>query len=733
MYRALLAIIAGLLIGAGNGAPHFDTLYRPPAYDGMASSGLSHAAKDQQLEESPTFSLLSGGNCRGGFSSGACAFSGGLAPMSGVSKLSPGSGVTINSKNFSPMLVYDAKNCTSASCTATSGFGETLSKVEGGTDFTTAVPTPFLDVSTAIDCNGGDYLEGATTAGDITTEDFYIEVMLRRITNSGANTVLFGKNTATAGYGVFNQDSGGNLFKVTIADGVDTATTVGPAVGTLGDDYVFCTYAVDRSEASVNGSLVTCNGVSGTGVDTSLVGSLANANKVTLCAGSTGTFKFTGHVLYAAVYKAANWFAGGAQNVTDWEAIHRIRWAKINGMHADIAGGQPYPVVATRAAHLFLDFADPSNARRHMWVMGHHWPFVTSRIFGGPRFSGYVAEPAETNRALRSEEMATSWTAVSATITVDTHVSPVGTTTADNITGLAADTQHGITQVITANASREQLSGFFAPADNNFVKLEITTIANAFAYFNVSTCTVGTVGAAATAFTEFWGVPSLFSGTVPWCRAIISFTATGAADTYRILSANADNDDTYLGDGNVDTRLWGIMAGDWNGGYVGSYIRTTNATVTKAAEVYRYAGGANLGVGSQVPMTISAVQYAENFNLLLDVTVVDVNNAGSTTLRSRLMNQSSNDNTAGEVWDTTLQLFAEATTDIYLGTRHPYNWTWSANNGQMCVDNITCTQDLSGTVPTGLDQIWIGSNGASLEQPLSMISDVKIFPRRKGP
>jgi hypothetical protein len=216
---------------------------------------------------------------------------------------------------------------------------------------------------------------------------------------------------------------------------------------------------------------------------------------------------------------------------------------------------------------------------------------TTSTINSAPRFDhnpttgeslGLLVEEARTNLLLRSEEFDNaSWTKNAATITANATVSPNGTTTADKLVETAVNNSHWPGVLSLGLASNIYTVSVYAKAAER-TELSIfidTSVTRRTAYFNLSN---GTLGAISVGITS--SIQSVGNG---WYRCSITLSAAESLINVVYTTAVGGNN-IYLGDGTSGIYLWGAQLEA--GAFPTSYIPTTTATVTRAADVATITG-----------------------------------------------------------------------------------------------------------------------------------------------
>ena len=225
-------------------------------------------------------------------------------------------------------------------------------------------------------------------------------------------------------------------------------------------------------------------------------------------------------------------------------------------------------------------------------TVGEYIP-TTSTINSAPRFDhnpttgeslGLLVEEARTNLLLRSEEFNDAYWTTSVLVASNSTTSPDGVLTAD----LLADT-------VDASAQAHQVSRILSVTSGVAYTLS--------AYIKAGTGIGFSLGASAAGaftveqrvvFNAVTGVATLSLGTPTnisitptgsgWyrCSCVITPTTTGNA-TIVLRLYNSAGAGFYQGDGTQNAYLWGAQLEA--GSFPTSYISTTSATVTRAADV----------------------------------------------------------------------------------------------------------------------------------------------------
>ena len=199
---------------------------------------------------------------------------------------------------------------------------------------------------------------------------------------------------------------------------------------------------------------------------------------------------------------------------------------------------------------------------------------------------GLLVEEARTNLLVRSEEFENvAWTpSNAATPTANIAVAPNGTLTADKIITNNGLSSGLVFQTFALSASTTYTFSAYAKAvEWGWTTLQLRGPENvsAGAWFDLTNGSVGTIDAGVSATIQAVG-----NG---WYRcAVTKTTSTGVSTSrQRIYTTNANSVFT-TGDGTSGIYVWGAQLEE--GAFPTSYIPTTSATATRAADVASITG-----------------------------------------------------------------------------------------------------------------------------------------------
>jgi hypothetical protein len=250
------------------------------------------------------------------------------------------------------------------------------------------------------------------------------------------------------------------------------------------------------------------------------------------------------------------------------------------------------------------------------------------------------------------------------------------------------------------------------------MKLDVSSVANAYAYYNLSTGAVGTVGAGANSTgIEAWG-----GG---WYRCWIAYTGGAAAHDHEIFPAEADGDETFAGDdATASIYVWGAQHEDDGTVIPSSYIPTTTAAATRIKDALsRTISGMTTGKfvlsarvltgpthnNTQVKQ-IASLSYDDDNRIGLSITAADVPNAIVVAAAS----------TTADVTGTTDMTDGTGWRDVKCTAR--------STSVKLLVSGASeGTPDTSATMPTAPTSLKIGCSLAALTgQPLALIREIKV-------
>lgn len=634
------------------------SVFRPPAIAGCYPRGSGVAASDT------TFLALSS--------------------ASGAANLP--STLTINGITVSPAARYEGASLTGTDGSLPGIAGPTLALASTGASYTSAF-APFTGTDASIAFGGGKYLAVTDTALDLGTDDF---VIVMETTSSPTNTYS-GKTASAAlpstGQPGWNVQVSSTLINLTIADASAQVQIAMSATTGARHLLVFC---VDRSEASTNGGRGYINGaLAGSANLSTAAGSLDNAAAFCLSKGGASGISFF------AVYKRANWFAGGAQNATDMAAIAKEVAARFEGTYAATGLGSCVPLIKTRSSLAYIDrVVDDGTGERRLFMVSPNWTRLCRRkeIAGGEFFAGALLEAQSTNICLQSETFDNAtWTKTDVTVTANALAAPDGNTTADAIVPSVAAGTHFALQAITLTAASHQFSVFAKMGAQRYLGLFLSVLSNGI-MFDLQAGTVGTkFDSAANVVGK---IENYGNG---WYRCTAQFTGTAVSWNHQLFLSNADwaNNATatnnFTGDGvTVGCYLFGaqveVSPQDTN---PSSYIATTTASVTRTQDTLQYdtsngnyaVGPGQLSVDVMYPFSKAPAAGHElanasaGFSSIVDAVSLRTNTLTGTALAF--------ENIGGAA-----EFSITGTSSNVDGEKHTLTNSWATNAGKLLVDGV---------------------------------------------
>ena len=202
-----------------------------------------------------------------------------------------------------------------------------------------------------------------------------------------------------------------------------------------------------------------------------------------------------------------------------------------------------------------------------------------------------VEAEARTNLTLRSAEFDNaSWIKTAATIAPNGSLAPDGTVAMDKLVEDTANSTH-YTHQARAGSNETTTSSVYAKAgERTRFKLEMSNFASAScgAIFDVSTGTVVSVDAPNADYTATSATIVNAGNGIYRCTLTVTKAAVNATNNATILLVSGTSI-SYLGDGASGLFLWGAQLEIAS--FVSSYIPTTSAAVTRAADIATVTGG----------------------------------------------------------------------------------------------------------------------------------------------
>jgi hypothetical protein len=364
-------------------------------------------------------------------------------------------------------------------------------------------------------------------------------------------------------------------------------------------------------------------------------------------------------------------------------------------------------------------------------TVGEYIP-TTSTINSAPRFDhdpttgeslGLLVEEQRTNLLLRSEEFDdASWNSAAGarTITPNSVAAPDGLLTADTFAADGTTNAHFVSQSLTLSAVPYAYSVFAKAGTNNFLQLRtFNAFGGMWANFDLATGVVGTVGFVSGA------APTSSIQAYPngWYRCKMLFTPTATTSS---VAANIVNSASAGGSSanslSTTLYLWGAQLEA--GAFPTSYIPTTDATATRAADVASITGSNFSSWYRQDEGTVFAEFVPRTFAQSCGLLSLD-NGTTSERLQTRL---STNGKGAFVVVDGgSVQANFGTVASTSLNTKGRLATSFAVNSFKVSLNGGSVASDTSGTLPTVAQAVIGNAVGVSIFN--GPISRIAFWPR----
>jgi len=329
---------------------------------------------------------------------------------------------------------------------------------------------------------------------------------------------------------------------------------------------------------------------------------------------------------------------------------------------------------------------------------------------------GLLIEEARTNLLTYSEDFSNAaYSKTDCSVTSNATTAPDGTTTADKLSFATTNNSfHFISKGITMGAESHTVSAFFKAGEVASASIFLSRGGNVGGSFNLSTGVATASGTGNTA-----NMVDVGNG---WYHC--SVTNDGSTDIDNSIRLGIGNGalSSFVGVIGQGIFAWGAQLEA--GAFPTSYIPTTGATATRAADVASIPT-ANFGYNSDAgSILVEAQRFGTNAyprSVMIDAgnesTSIGLGAWGSVTSLTAL-----------------IKVGGVKQAEMFLGnigtSAFKNSLAYKENDFAASRDGNTVLTDTSGVVPTGLTTLTIGRNGVTTQFLNGHIKSIQYYPRR---
>jgi hypothetical protein len=317
---------------------------------------------------------------------------------------------------------------------------------------------------------------------------------------------------------------------------------------------------------------------------------------------------------------------------------------------------------------------------------------------------GLLVEEARTNNFTASEDFSNiDWIKTLATVSTNVTNDPALLPTADKLVEDVTNGEHQISRSFpVVSGTTYTISLFVKAAGRTFCRFGFTGLGFAAPTRSTFGLSTGTIT------TNAGGSPTITALGNGWYRLSVTNTATSSTAGSFIIQPQTDSStSSYTGDGTSGLFLWGAQL-EAGSGPSTSYIPTTTATVTRAADVASITGTNFSQFYNQTEGTMFASGIIANNGV---ITVVDDGTFNNRKPQFTVGASSATDCS----YVTTGSVIANFSQASSANVLNRWATAYATDDFGFSANNLAPVQDSSGTLPSGNNTLRLGSfhNGSS--------------------